>query len=193
MDSCPFSALNLYTRLDIDWLWNAITDDRSPAARQAALTTGPYGRCVYRCDNDVVDHQAVNLEFANGVTASFTLSAFTHDMSRTLKLMGTEGEIRAHLGKNEVTIHRFGEAGGEPVLLPGSGSGHGGGDDGLMRSFLQQVQEGRADGLTSAQIAAETHLIAFAAEEARLTGTVVDLRAFEARLRAKMSARKTAS
>lgn len=190
VDSCPFSALNLYTRLDIDWLWNAITDDRSPAARRAALATGPYGRCVYRCDNDVVDHQVVSLEFANGVTASFTLSAFTHDMSRTLKLMGTEGEIRAHLGKDEATIHRFGEAGAEAVLLPGSGSGHGGGDDGLMRSFLKQVQEGRADGLTSAQIAAEAHLISFAAEESRITGTVVDLHTFEARLRAEMSSRQ---
>lgn len=61
---------------DTNWPTSAISDDMSYDARYKALLEGPYGRCVYHCDNDVVDHQVVNLEFANTVTAAFTMSAF---------------------------------------------------------------------------------------------------------------------
>ncbi|GMA60239.1 hypothetical protein GCM10025859_06790 [Alicyclobacillus fastidiosus] len=72
-----------------------------------ALRNGPYGRCVYRCDNDVVDHQVVNLLFDNEVTVNFTMTAFTHQISRSFKIMGTTGELRGHSLKNDIEIQHF--------------------------------------------------------------------------------------
>lgn len=92
-DKCLYYAPNQYLTENTDWPTSAISDDPSYEARLNALKEGPYGRCVYHCDNDVVDHQVVNLEFANSVTIAFTMSAFTKDVSRTLKLMGTTGKF----------------------------------------------------------------------------------------------------
>ena len=72
-----------------------------------ALRSGPYGRCVYHCDNDVVDHQVVNLEFENGVTASFTMCAFTWEGSRTVKIMGALGQITGDVEENEIQVVSF--------------------------------------------------------------------------------------
>ena len=72
-----------------------------------ALKDGPYGRCVYHCDNDVVDHQVVNLEFDNGVTASMTMCAFTNKCERIINLMGTKGQIRGNMEENEIIVGRF--------------------------------------------------------------------------------------
>lgn len=91
-DECLYYAPDHYLTEDTNWPTSAISDDMSYDARYQALLEGPYGRCVYHCDNDVVDHQVVNMEFANSVTVAFTMSAFTRDVSRTIKLMGTRGK-----------------------------------------------------------------------------------------------------
>jgi len=109
-DECPFYAPRLYVeRLANRQAWPAsvVSLDPSPAARWAALREGPYGRCVYRCDNDAADHQAVIASFANGVVASLTVSAFTADNTRTLKLMGTRGELRGRLDTGEIEVRQF--------------------------------------------------------------------------------------
>lgn len=71
------------------------------------MKDGPYGRCVYHCDNDVVDHQVVNLEFDNGVTASMTMCAFTNKCERIINLMGTKGQIRGNMEENEIIVEDF--------------------------------------------------------------------------------------
>ncbi|QHT58947.1 Gfo/Idh/MocA family oxidoreductase [Paenibacillus lycopersici] len=198
-DNCLYYAPNVYLGDEPGWMALAISDDPSREARMEALRTGPYGRCVYRCDNDVVDHQVVNMEFANAVTAVFTMSAFTQECSRTLKLMGTQGEIRAAMEKNEIELIRFGAGKPERIGLemPGGHIGHGGGDLGLIRDFAELVRArrdndagqdngrdqdngaGRAGvGLTSAVHSVQSHLMAFAAEQSRLEGKVVELDRF---------------
>jgi predicted dehydrogenase len=163
------------------WPTSVISHDTSPEARFKALQNGPYGRCVYYCDNDVVDHQVVALEFANAVTATFTMSGFTRQISRTLRLMGTEGEMRGDLERNEIEIRHFASGGTELLALstPDGQGGHAGGDFGLMRAFLKLLQSGSDEkGLTSAAISVQSHLMALAAEQARREKRVITLQAF---------------
>ncbi|WP_372663171.1 Gfo/Idh/MocA family protein [Cohnella sp.] len=172
-DECHYFAPDIYLTEEPSWLAMAISDDHSYDARLRALQEGPYGRCVYHCDNDVVDHQVVCMEFANEVTAMFSLTAFTKDITRTIKLMGTKGEIRGAMEKNEVEWIRFGNH--EPELIDTvGGAGHGGGDLGLIRDFIKLVQAGgQGKGLTSAENSLQSHLMAFAAEEARLSNKTI--------------------
>ncbi|KIL40718.1 oxidoreductase [Gordoniibacillus kamchatkensis] len=180
-DRCPYYAPHMYLTDDTGWPTSAISDDLSYEGRLKALQEGPYGRCVYHCDNDVVDHQVVSMEFANEVTAVFTMSAFTHDCSRTLKLTGTEGEIRAAMEKNEIELTRFDTGAKQTISLqrPGGHVGHGGGDFGLIRDFVKLVRASCAEqGLTSARISVQSHLMAFAAELSRLEKRVIRMEDF---------------
>ncbi|PZM65360.1 Gfo/Idh/MocA family protein [Paenibacillus dendritiformis] len=180
-EECLYYAPKTYLTDEDNWMKLAISDDQSYEGRLKAIQEGPYGRCVYDCDNNVVDHQVVSMDFRNEVTAVFTMSAFTKECSRTIKLMGTEGEIRGAMEKNEIELIRFDR--NEPELIslemPGGHAGHGGGDEGLIRDFIRLVADGgMAQGLTSADISVQSHMMAFAAEQARVTGQVVHLPAY---------------
>ena len=177
---CPYFAPRLYLTENTGWPTSSISEDVSLEGRKKALEEGPYGRCVYHCDNDVVDHQVVNMQFANDVTAAFTMCAFTNEVSRTLKLMGTKGEIRGAMEKNEIEITDFLTGEKEVITIDPSNSGHGGGDFGLMKDFLEQVrQNGQGESLTSASISVQSHLMAFAAEQSRLQHRVISLKEFK--------------
>lgn len=192
-DTCAFNAITFYVDglSDVtDWPVAVITSDTSRAGRLKALREGPYGRCVYQCDNDVVDQQVTTFQFANGVTATFNLTAFTEENTRTLKLMGSQGEIRGHLEKGELEVRTFGKPSYQngvirsghayETIKTSSGSGHAGGDEGLMQAFIARIRrrkqgEDPGEMLTSVNESLESHLMAFAAEQSRLTGTVVTL------------------
>ncbi len=96
---CPYSAPKLYldslARGNTDWPVNVLTFDVTEAGVTEALRTGPYGRCVYECDNDVVDNQVVNMAFAGGKTASFTMTAFTQGGHHRTCIFGTHGKSMA--------------------------------------------------------------------------------------------------
>lgn len=187
-NECPYSAIRLYLGSKTSWPVSVISNDTSMAARLHALQTGPYGRCVYKCDNDVVDHQVVNIEFAGGVTVAFTMCAFSQEICRTIKMMGTHGEIRAHADKPEIVVTSF-ASGTTRTIVPRAIGGHGGGDEGLMRSFLEQLRTGcTKNSLTSARTSAESHLLAFAAEYARTHGVIVNLDAYSQSLRSTSQA-----
>jgi predicted dehydrogenase len=174
-NDCPFYAPRLYVERLADhpeWPVSVVSPDPSLEARWAALRNGPYGRCVYRCDNDAADHQAVIASFANGVVASLTVSGFTADNTRTLKLMGTRGELRGRLDTGEIEVRRFlpgketvessqwdrdrygraAFASDEVYTVQARPEGydhdvdghHEGGDAGLMRAFLAHVRARRA-------------------------------------------------
>lgn len=180
-DDCLYYAPKHYLTEDTNWPTSAISNDLSYSARYKALEEGPYGRCVYHCDNDVVDHQVVNMEFANSVTVAFSMSAFTRDVSRTIKLMGTKGEIRGAMEKNEIEVIHFGSGKVERISFEDMGGhvGHGGGDMGLLKDFLKLVREdGKVQGLTSANQSIQSHLMAFAAEKSRIDGNSVNLKEF---------------
>ena len=157
------------------WPVDVITTDMSAEGRRKALEEGPYGRCVYHCDNDVVDRQVVNLEFEGGAVATFTMTGLSADFSRQLKIFGTRGQIEADMGTGEIIRQRFGE---EKKIIPidtdKEASGHGGGDFGIMQDFLHILRNG-GESRSCAEVSLQSHLICFAAEKKKKKKIVVEL------------------
>lgn len=177
VDTCPYSAKRIY----IDrWYEAGCPDDivpynviaPAPATEdklKTAIKDGPYGRCVFHCDNNVVDHQMVQMVFENGVKASFTMMAFSSDDGRKASFFGTLGEIK--LDEKQLILRRFGER-EEKISLSTMVSPcctHGGGDNSLIKA-LYDMLEGKNAGQTSLEASVESHLIGIAAEKSRKSG-----------------------
>ncbi|MBB6733632.1 Gfo/Idh/MocA family protein [Cohnella zeiphila] len=182
--TCPFSAIRNYYHTKQGGWYNAVSLKPTLEARMKAIQEGPYGRCVFRCDNDVVDHQTVNLLFENDVTVSFTMTGFASEGTRTFKFMGTQGEIRGHSKKNEIEVNYF-NGKQEKIYPPVADGAHGGGDFLIMRDFLTQVLTGDVKGRSDASVSARSHMIAFAAEHSRVTGQTVYLKDFVQSIRSE--------
>ena len=183
-DDCPHDAVRFYLgpdeKLARIWPWSDVSADPSREARRRALEAGPYGRCVYRCDNDVVDHQALAVEFEGGLTATFAVHGMASEEKRTIRASGTRGELRGVLHDGVIELTRHGRLGVERVEVKSPGLlGHFGGDDGLVAHFAEVVAAGPTAAVrTSGRVSLESHLLGFAAERARETGAVVELDAF---------------
>ncbi|QJD86895.1 Gfo/Idh/MocA family protein [Cohnella herbarum] len=179
---CPFSAIKWYYNEKDEWPQSIVSLTPTLEARGKALREGPYGRCVFHCDNDVVDHQVVNLLFDNEVTVAFTMSAFSTDNTRSFKIMGTAGEIRGYEKRNELEVIRF--SGERYAVNPETvEGGHGGADTKMMMDFVKQLESGESQGKSGGLVSARSHLIAFAAEESRLTGRTITMSEYVAGLR----------
>lgn len=172
--SCPYYAPRFYLEHEkavSDGFVSVLSLDGSEAGIMNALRSGQYGRCVYRCDNDVVDHQMTNMLFENGVTASLCMSAFTHNCERVVNLMGTHGQITGNMEKSEITYSNF--KNGEVITekISTGTSGHSGSDEALMQNFVETIASGKTDDCrTSASMSVESHLMALAAEHSRVHG-----------------------
>lgn len=178
---CPYSAIKWYYNTIDEWPHNVPTVRPVLEDRLRAIQEGPYGRCVFRCDNDVVDHQTANLLFENGVTAAFTMVGLSLENKRTFVIYGTKGEIRGDDSTNEFTVHEF--SGKSYTVRPKSlGGGHGGADFGMMREFVKMVK-GQAVSRTSAAESAQSHLTTFAIEHSRVTGQTVVLKDYVEQLK----------
>ncbi|MDD3411865.1 MAG: Gfo/Idh/MocA family oxidoreductase [Eubacteriales bacterium] len=187
---CRFDARKCYLPVLGDWPADVVCLEQTESALMEALRTGPYGRCVYQCDNDVCDHQVAVMEFADGVTATFNMSAFTNRVCRTVKLMFEDGEVRGNDRENVIEMIPFASnanaAVHAEVLHPQLiGSGHGGGDFGIMEDFLSQLEDSSAEPVSSIERSVESHFMSFAAEQSRLTGEVIDMDAYRAGLLAQ--------
>ncbi|TDF92615.1 Gfo/Idh/MocA family protein [Paenibacillus piri] len=165
---CPYYAPRFYLGEGKSWAKH-FTQELTREAIVQGLKDTDYGRCVYRCDNNVVDHQVVNLEFADGATAMFSMCGFTRHSERRIQIMGTKGELRGE--EDRIVWMDFLTHEEHEIKIPEQTSGHGGGDSGIMKSFLNEVRgySGK-ESLTSAAASVRSHLLAFAAEESRLNG-----------------------
>ena len=180
--SCPFDAEKIYIEHKKigaangfkDWPLDVLALHPTVESITKAIKTGPYGRCVYHCDNNVVDHQVVNLEMTDGSTVHLTMSGFTATGSRYAKFMGTEGEIIADMSENTIKITRFGEDTEEIDVskLAEDFSGHGGGDIRMVNEFLDMIIDDKepTGAITSVENSVESHYCALAAEMSRLNG-----------------------
>jgi len=161
-----------------------ISEDYSDQAKLRILKTSPYGRCVYKCDNDVVDHQIVNLEFENGVTAILTMHGFSEREGRTLRIDGTKATLIGEFFDSGEQIILYDHlSGGEKVIFSQKFSPetavHGGGDFLFIDTFIQSLQnKENPQPLTNARASLESHLMAFAAEESRIKGTIIEMKKF---------------
>ena len=186
-DTCPYNAERFYLGKvregNTGWPVNILTTQHDEAGVLQALRTGPYGRCVYRCGADVVDHQVVNLLLEDGVTVSFSMCGFSKHNQRDIRIMGTHGEIVGDLGAGIIHVLPF--VGEEEQIdmrtLTDDFSGHAGGDARMLEEFLDLllgISEG-SPSLTTVQRSLESHLVALAGEESRKRGgEVIDMDTF---------------
>lgn len=178
-NECAFHAGKYYLGEGRGWARKFTTADTREGVIEA-LNTTDYGKCVYRSDNNVVDHQVVNLEFENGATATFSMCGFTREQTRIVQIMGTKGEIRGKMDENSISTYNFLTKNETVIHLDTPTSGHGGGDDAIVRDFLNAARN-YTGGQTrsSAAVSLESHLIAFSAEASRLqNGKVIELEKF---------------
>lgn len=187
---CPYDAEKIYVTDKITgirngiWKWpcSALVQNPNEESIYNALRDGPYGRCVYRCDNDVVDHQVVIMEFEDGATADFTMCAFTTSDGRQIKIMGTMGDIEGNIDTMIIRATRFGRDTEIYDINAEAGelSGHAGGDLRLVENVIDIIsQGGMANSLTSIDASVHSHVMAFASEFSRLNnGLSIDLDEF---------------
>ncbi len=181
-EECRFDGRKAYVPICGDWPATVLTEDQTEEGILKALREGPYGRCVFRCDNDVCDQQVTCIQFQNGVTATFHLSAHTNKMHRTIKIMCENGDIVGDDAEDFITVTHYStnplyEGSVRRIEINNEEGFHGGGDYRLTMDFLQEIEDkdGTTKSRSSIDRSIESHLMAYAAEEARINGTVINL------------------
>lgn len=177
--SCPYYAPRFYLEnpMAVEAGFDRVLSlDSSREGILKALDKGPFGRCVYSCDNTVVDHQVVNLAYENGVTVSMTMSAFTQRCERTMVWMGSHGQIFCNMKESTMELWDFATGNSTLYHIQKPAGTHSGCDTMLIRDFLSTVRSGGVS-RTNADASVESHLAALAAEESRLqNGAPISIR-----------------
>jgi len=180
--SCPYSALKIYHRDRSYTYVFDFPDDKNTHGEfiLAQLRTTDYGRCVYKMDNDQPDHFVSSMEFEDGVTANFSMEAFTSYHGRRTRIMGSQGDITGDMTEfvhtdfltNKVTKWDISVEDVENY----KNSGHGGGDWALVTDWIQAVKQQNPDLLTSSIGASiESHIMGFMAEKSRLSNKTLSV------------------
>ena len=183
-DKCPYNAVELYLEGEDKFPDYRLRESITPKPhagydeRKKAILNTQYGKCVFKCDNDVVDHQTINMLYEDDITVTFTMNAFNKGC-RNMHIMGTKGELEIVEGPaikvfdfltRETTIN--------PVILPdaeGYGT-HGGGDFGIICSLYDYLTgQSSGDDLSEIGISVENHLTTFAAEKSRTENKIITI------------------
>ena len=186
-DTCYYNAVRLYLEdKGNEWFRSMAAQKSNPsdAEVEKALKTTQYGKCVFKCDNDVVDHQIVNMEFDEGITVSFTMCSF-NEGGRQIRIMGTDGELNGNMGKSTIEIFSFKTRAIQKISLTEEEidesivGGHGGGDEGIVAALYDYLNGTlQAKDVSEIETSFQNHLLAFAAEESRLTSQIIDMKTF---------------
>ena len=190
---CLYSAKKHYIDHPKRWsfyVWDCLEHIKDPTIEQkieSLKTDNDYGRCVWKCDNDVVDHQSVIVEFEDGSTASHNMVGGTARPSRAIHLIGTEGEVQGVMEDSKFTIRhidtRPGHEYSEEVFdlneggdMHGAFGGHGGGDLRLVSDFVGFMR-GEPVSLSCTRIddSVNGHLIAYCADRSMEERRVVEV------------------
>ena len=183
---CPYSAGKHYMEMGLwgAYAWESIESIDNPTEAdkiESLRTDNPLGRCVWRCDNDVVDHQTVGIEFADNATASHDMVGGTSRPCRKIHILGTAGEIEGIMEEGKFVVRRPDPRRGheyteEPVDVNVTGGMHGGGDFRLVEDFVRVIR-GEEPSLSTTDIMDSVfgHLVAYAADEAMHGKRVLEL------------------
>jgi len=181
-NDCPYDAEKFY--LDrmkqgiTDWPTNVLATEPTVEKIDNAIKTGPYGRCVYKCDNNVVDHQVVNMNFNGGITAHLTMTAFSRWQFRNIHVHGEKGDIYGNTMDNVLTCNIYGKSEKKIDIsqFDEKGFSHGGGDRRMIIDIINHYNGQLSEGITSIENSMLSHKIGFAAEQSRLSkGKLIEL------------------
>ncbi len=192
-DNCPLESNCIYNAkryakdLRNSWLTQIYDGDINDTDERIFnwLKNSNWGRCVYNCSNNSLDHQVVSMEFENGSTGTFTMTAF--ETGRHIQLYGTKGVLKGgetlskHYNSDLIFIPHKGEI--QKFLLSNNNMNSNlrkDRDERLMKALHQEMT--KADDLdisTNISNSVHSHVIAFAAERARVNKTVVSISSFE--------------
>ncbi len=186
-ETCFYNAEKLYIKQTNEETWfrshASKVAEPSDEIMKEVITNTNYGKCVFKCDNNVVDHQTVNMLFEDDITITFSMNAFNKG-GRNIHIMGTKGELNANMeGDSAIRVYNFSTKETEEISMyakDGIGGGHGGGDDGIildLYDYLNKTYTGKS--VPEIKDSYTNHLIAFAAEESRRTGKVIDFDEYE--------------
>lgn len=172
---CEYRAQEMYLNPNYRWMANYFakpTDDNQTVLKK--LEKSQYDKCVFKTDNNVVDHQVVICQYSNGKTATHTMVDFSKEIYRDIKINGTKGEISGIMENGYFEVRLFK---GETLkynidIFSAPVGGHGGSDCALMQALYKVLNGEKAKGQTSIDVSIESHIMAFAAEESRLHGGV---------------------
>ncbi|TXT61992.1 MAG: putative oxidoreductase YteT [Promethearchaeota archaeon] len=183
----PLKRLRYWRDWPVNYLYEDEEEDYSDEIKRRILKSSPYGKCVYQSDNNVVDHQLVQIEFSNGLTANLTMHGFSESEGRTLRIDGTKGTLKGEFmsyGENITIFDHY--TGKEEIVfqkeLDVSGAQHGGGDYKLLDAFIKTLTTRETASLTNAREAIESHIMAFAVDEARLQQKMVNMDIYHKKL-----------
>jgi hypothetical protein len=190
---CLYSARKHYIHHPKRWafyVWDSIEHIEEPTIDdkiESLQGDNPYGRCVWKCDNDVVDHQSLVIEFADGSTATLNMIGGCSKPSRSLHLIGTTGEIQGCLEDSRFVVRHIDPRAGheytEEIIdlnvrgdMIGAFGGHGGGDLRLVSDFLRELH-GEPTSISSTQIedSISGHLIGFCADRSMHEHKVIEI------------------
>ena len=179
VDTCQYSAKKLYLEHLGSWefyVWKELESVENPTMEQRieVLRRSDYGRCVYKCDNDVVDHQSVLINFSNGATGTHNMIGGAAAPLRVLKVTGTKGELYGEFESNVIKFTRI-DPDNENMYIEErldiedfDLDGHGGGDDNLTADFIKFVAGEKVSvSCTSIYDSVDGHNIIFLADESR--------------------------
>ena len=168
---CVYSCFKIYLNKEYEKLAALARHGRLGSTDKEIIESlkdpaNKYGRCVFACDNDVFDHQTVNMLFDGGVTGTFTLSAFSQNMQRTLKIYCEKGEIYGSSDDKKVKYTFFGDPEEKEIGVVYENeiyASHGGGDMGLVSDFVKNY--GKQQMKSDIRLSLQSHYMGFAAEE----------------------------
>ena len=170
-EDCMYKAQTLYTDTEQGWCAHYFLKDEWTKENVLRDLKGTqYDRCVFKCDNDVVDHQVTVMRFEGGKTACHTMTAFSKEIYRDLKVHGTKAELVGVVEKNFIEIRNFGGE-VERVNIDVSDAtvgGHMGGDYFMMKNVYNALNGQPAEGISYLDVSIESHLMSFGAETSRL-------------------------
>ena len=172
-ESCPFSAKKIYLQED-KFINNSVHINPTKDNLEAILKQGPYGKCVFYCDNDVCDNLTSIFKFDNKVTSNFNINAFTKESDKKIRLFFKEGEVEASFKQKEIKIKSFLNTDEKIIKIDQENT-----DEKLFVDFIDRVKNKNYKScISDVGSVIESHVATFAAEFANVSETVVDVKSF---------------